>query len=52
MNWCPRNGGLRSLGVYLHLSSIGSPGFFFVSGDDFETPSGEVWGDLPRLHCR
>ena len=24
--------------------------FFFVSGDDFETPSGEVWGDLPRLH--
>ena len=19
-------------------------------GDDFETPSGEVWGDLPRLH--
>ena len=26
--------------------------FFFVSGDDFETPSGEVWGDLPRLHRR
>ena len=24
--------------------------FFFVSGDDFETPSGGVWGDLPRLH--
>ena len=52
MNWCLGNGGLRSLGVYLHLSSIGSPGFFFVSGDDFETPSGEVWGDLLRLHRR
>ena len=25
-------------------------GFFFVSRDDFETPSGEVWGDLSRLH--
>ena len=25
--------------------------FFFVSGDDFETSSNEVWGDLPRLHC-
>ena len=24
--------------------------FFFVSKDDFETPSSEVWGDLPRLH--
>ena len=24
--------------------------FFFVSSDDFETPLGEVWGDLPRLH--
>ena len=24
--------------------------FFFVSGDDFETLSGEVWGELPRLH--
>ena len=24
--------------------------FFFVSGDDFETPSGGVWGELPRLH--
>ena len=23
--------------------------FFFVSEDDFETPSNEVWGDLPRL---
>ena len=23
--------------------------FFFVSGDDWETPSSEVWGDLPRL---
>ena len=23
--------------------------FFFVSADDFETPSNEVWGDLPRL---
>ncbi|KAF3945760.1 hypothetical protein CMV_027896, partial [Castanea mollissima] len=23
--------------------------FFFVSGDDFETPSGGVWGELPRL---
>ena len=26
--------------------------FFFVSGDDFETPSGRVWGELPRLHRR
>ena len=26
--------------------------FFFVSGDDFETPSGGVWGELPRLHRR
>ena len=26
--------------------------FFFVSRDDFETPSGRVWGDLPRLHRR
>ena len=24
--------------------------FFFVSEDDFETLSGEVWGELPRLH--
>ena len=24
--------------------------FFFVSGDDFETPSGRVWGNLSRLH--
>ncbi|XP_075672036.1 uncharacterized protein LOC142641480 isoform X2 [Castanea sativa] len=23
--------------------------FFFVSGDDFETPSEGVWGELPRL---
>ena len=23
-----------------------------MSGDDFETPSGKVWGDLLRLHCR
>ena len=23
--------------------------FFFVSGDDFETPSSEAWGDIPRL---
>ena len=23
--------------------------FFFVSGDDWETSSSEVWGDLPRL---
>ena len=23
---------------------------FFVYGDDFETSSSEVWGDLPRLH--
>ena len=21
-----------------------------MSGDDFETPSGGVWGELPRLH--
>ena len=26
--------------------------FFFVSREDFETPSNEVWGDLPRLHHR
>ena len=26
--------------------------FFFVSRDDFETPSGRVWGELPRLHRR
>ena len=26
--------------------------FFFVSGDDFETPSSRVWGELPRLHRR
>ena len=26
--------------------------FFFVFGDDFETLSNEVWGDLPRLHNR
>ena len=23
--------------------------FFFVSGDEWKTPSSEVWGDLPRL---
>ena len=23
--------------------------FFFMSGDDFKTPSGGVWGELPRL---
>ena len=23
--------------------------FFFVSGDDFETPSSEAWGNIPRL---
>ncbi|XP_065626777.1 uncharacterized protein LOC136066415 [Quercus suber] len=23
--------------------------FFFVSGDDFETPSNQEWGDIPRL---
>ena len=26
--------------------------FFFVFGDDFEIPSNEVWGDLPRLFHR
>ena len=26
--------------------------FFFVLGDDFETSSGGVWGELPRLHRR
>ena len=26
--------------------------FFFLSGDDFETPSSRVWGELPRLHRR
>ena len=24
--------------------------FFFVSGDDFKTPSSGVWGELPRFH--
>ena len=23
--------------------------FFFVSGDDFETPANEAWGEIPRL---
>ena len=23
--------------------------FFFVSGDGWETPSDELWGDIPRL---
>ena len=23
--------------------------FFFVSGDDFEIPASEAWGDVPRL---
>ena len=23
--------------------------FFFVSGDEWETPSDKIWGDLPRL---
>ena len=41
MNWCLGNGGLGSSGVYLRLLGIGSPSFS-VSGDDFETPSGEV----------
>ena len=26
--------------------------FFFVSGDNFETPFSKVWGELPRLHNR
>ncbi|XP_065619764.1 uncharacterized protein LOC136063380 [Quercus suber] len=26
--------------------------FFYVSGDEFETPLSEVWGDLPVLHRR
>ena len=26
--------------------------FFFVSGDNWETPSNEIWGDIPRLLCR
>ena len=26
--------------------------FFFVSGDGWETPSNEFWGDIPRLLCR
>ena len=26
--------------------------FFFVLGDDFKTPSGGMWGKLPRLHRR
>ena len=26
--------------------------FFFVSGDDFETPASEAWGDIPRLLCQ
>ena len=23
--------------------------FFFMSGDDFETPASEAWGDIPKL---
>ena len=23
--------------------------FFFMSGDNFETPASEAWGDVPRL---
>ena len=26
--------------------------FFFMLGDDFETPSSRVWGELSRLHRR
>ena len=26
--------------------------FFFVSGDDWETPFDEEWGDLSRLLCQ
>ena len=26
--------------------------FFFVSGDDFKTPSSGVWGEFSRLHHR
>ena len=26
--------------------------FFFVSGDDFKTPSSRDWGDVSRLLCR
>ena len=29
--------------------STGSPVLLFVSGDDFETPASEAWGDIPRL---
>ena len=51
MNWCPEREKLGSSRDYLRLSGIGSP-YFSVSGDDFETPSGGVWGDVPRLHRR
>ena len=26
--------------------------FFFLSGDDFETPTSKAWGDIPRLFRR
>ena len=51
MNWCPGNEGPGSSKGYLCHSNIGSPDFS-VSGDDFETPSSDIWGDLPRLHRR
>ena len=54
MNWFPGREELGSSRGYLHLSGIGSPevGDRQGSGDDFEIPSGGVWGELPRLHRR
>ena len=52
MNWCPGREKLGSLRDYFRFSGIGSSNFFFVFGDDFETPSSRVWGDLLRLHRR
>ena len=48
MSWCLRRGpGLSK--VCLCLSDIGSLGFSSCLGDDFKTPFGGVWGELPRL---
>ena len=49
MNCCLRRGGLGFSGIYLRYSDIGSLGFFFCVWDEWETPSDEVWGDLPGL---
>ena len=47
-NWCLRRGRLGSFRTCPRHLDIGSPNSF-VSEDDWKTPFGEVWGDLPRL---